>query len=627
MGTIKFLEQLVINSEEWQTAPFRFFGKNEVVPLNFAISGDTPSWQDIVVSGNGSLTLANAKADGLNYVKLFGACEQPPSESIIGTAYKYNTETEYTAGLLTERVQLLYAGSASYSPPYSRMENTDLSKSWEYTITNVKIIDNTAYYDIGWISISGENCYIETNSSGKITFVSNIGAPATNQYNLDPVLNTEYDFKISYNGSGTITLGYKLSTDDTWTTVITRQSGSITDDGTNRLTVGGSNSLVEANLNNVTFINDNVLKYGKQSVSIPTPTTPLDIVCNNGVLKLSPNLTNYGDSTWKDGYFTTNGSIGGANYEQGEMYCETYYPVSEGEQYTISLRYSGDTLPSNTWTCFAFYDSSKTFISRTANSSSIAANPKTYTTTIQSGTAYIRISIRTYKNSGNAVYNVQLEKGGSATTYIPYGVYADGTTETVTVKDSNDTVLGTATAEMLLQAEGIYSTAIDVKDTQDIISGTITHNMCAIALTGDEEVEANSVTTLDGSYSWRVTVPILHKTYNVNTNKMPYICTHFRTVRNYGTQDYYAGTTAGITAEDVIIFNIANISTAQGFKDWLKAQYNAGTPVICVYERKTPTTETVTTQPLTIQAGTNIVEITQGSIDNLPLEVSYKGTV
>jgi hypothetical protein len=46
-----------------------------------------------------------------------------------------------------------------------------------------------------------------------------------------------------------------------------------------------------------------------------------------------------------------------------------------------------------------------------------------------------------------------------------------------------------------------------------------------------------------------------------------------------------------------------------------------------VYPLATPTTETVTGQTLHIQAGTNIVEITQASIDNLGLEVSYKGTI
>jgi ABC-type proline/glycine betaine transport system substrate-binding protein len=39
------------------------------------------------------------------------------------------------------------------------------------------------------------------------------------------------------------------------------------------------------------------------------------------------------------------------------------------------------------------------------------------------------------------------------------------------------------------------------------------------------------------------------------------------------------------------------------------------------------TTETVTAQPMNIQAGTNIVQITQASMDGLELEVKYKAGV
>lgn len=182
-------------------------------------------------------------------------------------------------------------------------------------------------------------------------------------------------------------------------------------------------------------------------ITSPSPQYDIPLVSNNGVLKASYNMTNYGDSNWKSGYFTTFGSIGGANAGQDEMYCETYYPVTVGNSYTFSFSYAGDTLPSNTWACFVFYDSSKNFISRSTNSQSIARNPKTYTTTIPSGCSYIRISLRTYKSTDNAVYNVQLEKGGSATTYHPYGFYTEGITETIwthtkNLFDENNIILG-----------------------------------------------------------------------------------------------------------------------------------------------------------------------------------------
>ena len=453
----------------------------------------------------------------------------------------------------------------------------------------------------------------------------------------------------------------------------------------------------------------------------------MDIVSNNGVLRLSPNLTNYGDSTWKDGYFTVSGSIGLANPEQGEMYCETYYPVTEGDSYTLSFNYGGDTLPSNTWACFAFYDSSKNFLSRTANSASISSNPKTYTTTIQSGCSYIRISLRTYKNSDNAVYNVQLEKGGSATTYIPYGIYTDGTVEKIAVKGPNifdnantsldvgqylhvdthdvrngtnelsviyqlvpgktytltrlatgasikmrlgffDTAtpavgsvasdymfdnnfnttsmtftvpagkpymfatlanstnsgrtiteqqcldairimetVSTATAEMLLKV-GTY------QDVQSVLDGAVTRNVGIKVLDGTETY------TLSGSY-----ISISKNTYfpdaNLPSGSTNVISTHFLVGGAGSTNAIYVG---GANMNFTVTGTFA---TTTAWTNWLKAQYNAGQPVIIVYPLATATTESVTAQSLTTQAGTNIVEITQGSIDDLSLEVSYKATV
>lgn len=63
-------EELVIGGTEWAYAPFRF---SKILKIG---SGVMPTWQDIIVSGTNSLTLPNAKADGLNYLKLYGGCEK-----------------------------------------------------------------------------------------------------------------------------------------------------------------------------------------------------------------------------------------------------------------------------------------------------------------------------------------------------------------------------------------------------------------------------------------------------------------------------------------------------------------------------------------------------------------------
>ena len=72
---------------------------------------------------------------------------------------------------------------------------------------------------------------------------------------------------------------------------------------------------------------------------------------------------------------------------------------------------------------------------------------------------------------------------------------------------------------------------------------------------------------------------------------------------------------------------VKSYTSVNQFKQFLADQYNAGFPVIVVYPLATATTESVTGQTLTTQAGTNIVEITQASMDNLELEVSYKAGV
>lgn len=100
---------------------------------------------------------------------------------------------------------------------------------------------------------------------------------------------------------------------------------------------------------------------------------------------------------------------------------------------------------------------------------------------------------------------------------------------------------------------------------------------------------------------------------------------------------HYKGTSSSSVTSNSCFFNQYHFyikdanypaqSDLESFKQYLADQYNAGTPVIILYQLATPTTETVTAQPMNIQAGTNIVQITQASMDNLELEVKYKAGV
>lgn len=66
--TIKVLNNLVLGNTEWQTSPFRF----DVEALNQSGA----STRNVIVSGVNSVTLTDAIANGLNYVKIYGATEQ-----------------------------------------------------------------------------------------------------------------------------------------------------------------------------------------------------------------------------------------------------------------------------------------------------------------------------------------------------------------------------------------------------------------------------------------------------------------------------------------------------------------------------------------------------------------------
>lgn len=221
----------------------------------------------------------------------------------------------------------------------------------------------------------------------------------------------------------------------------------------------------------------------------------------------------------------------------------------------------------------------------------------THTVTAPAGAAQLLVSCRNWENAGN----VQVENGSTATTYEPY---YNG---------------GTATAEMLLSID-------EYTDQQEIIDGTITRKL--------------GILVLDGVTDGKKLTPTWNATYKRGNIAVPGIkqtsyliadcaCTHFP----YSTTVQGAPTSPGFCSrsqDNLVLFTFAgmnNITSANDANDWIAAQYNAGTPVIIVYPLETPTTETVTGQPMSTAQGDNTVEITQASIDGLELEVTYNAGV
>jgi hypothetical protein len=237
------------------------------------------------------------------------------------------------------------------------------------------------------------------------------------------------------------------------------------------------------------------------------------------------------------------------------------------------------------------YDSSGNWISQVSSANTTVGNTYNITGTTPNNCAYVRISIPMLDT------NVQLEQGSSATAYEQY------------------TVLGTATAEDLLKV-GTY------QDEQNVTTGDVTRNVGIKVLNGTEDW------TRGQSFYCNTLTGVLQADHSC-------YCTHFQGIMNNSPVVVDSNTCrvgyhidSDIAWDRLYIYADRSLyATAQDFANYLASQYANGTPVIVVYPISSPVTEQVAPQSLTIQEGTNIVEITQASIDNLGLEVSYKAGV
>lgn len=337
----------------------------------------------------------------------------------------------------------------------------------------------------------------------------------------------------------------------------------------------------------------------------PTPDAPIDIVCNNGVLKVNSRGRVYTDGTTEtvevigknlyDGTITHFAYI--ANDETvsyNESYMGITVQVTAGKTYTFSRQ----SLPKSKSTNRFYFYYTQEYPSVGVSVYKVSSFPTstlTKTFTVPSNMNYV---VFYFDVGGVDISNTKMmvELGTTATAYEPY------------------TVLGTATAEMLLKVG-------DYQDVQSVLDGVVTRNVGVKVLNGTENWQVATATNLIQYYITN-TQGIIANNVSITSTIAPYGCTAAtRTQYDFGC---YSGSTGNLCFQ---MKGSATLSLLDNWTSFLANQYNAGTPVIVVYPLAKSTTETVTPQPLTTQAGTNIVEITQASIDNLGLEVSYKAGV
>lgn len=704
--------KLVLGAEKWQAAPFRFLD-------NLQVFNDTPSWQNIVLSGNTALTLTNALANGLNYVKLFGGTEQRNlPEGHQQLEYIEFTGSQYVATGISGNATIKITAQASTIKGSSQalLSSTPIAQggSWfgEFT-TNQK-----------WGIGSGDGLSTidpTTKVTAEITFNSGGCSGTINNESITRSATiTQGAWTIGAGVSGT-TLKYPFS-GKVWGGEFTQNNALVRDLVPDRYndTLGFYDTVTD------TFIPVTGEGAVAGSDATPTPDHPIDIVCNNGVLKygnVSKNLfdEDYGElgssfvykplylgvGTYTCSYslphdengtsmvYFLNGNVsGGASNRQNQVDASTPRTITTSTGYvTLAYRKGSpigltDKVPSDydcmieqgsrattyepyrldvytdgtvetigvhgknlynpatmfsskamaisggvVYWCYAsggkaikvpckpnttytltYTGGNRCFIGGFTNDvplesdSAIAcdfvifsgsvssASPKTFTT--PANCYYVCCGLA--NSAGGEVTDIQLELGSTATAYEPY---FNG---------------GSATAEMLLKVG-------DYQDVQSVLDGSVNRQLGVFVLTGKE----NGWFYASNQKIYYCTALI----YKRDDNYKP-ICTHYSgdiyskitdlTIDNTVFTSYLSNAAGVFAFRDL---RYSNTNQMAAWKQYLADQYNAGTPVIAVYPLATATTESVTAQPLTIQEGTNIVEITQASIDNLGLEVSYKAGV
>ena len=465
----------------------------------------------------------------------------------------------------------------------------------------------------------------------------------------------------------------------------------------------------------------------------PTPDAPIDIVCNNGVLKNSANLVNITEENVSIGkYITPNGAI---SSNANNFYYTKMIPVKPNPQYTGSFSHGLSSF------YFAEYEADGTFVARTQK----PAGGASFTLTTGAATKFLLFGSNI---NGTAVSLEDIEDcdfmvcEGTSTVYVPYGVYADGTVETIkidsanlfnkndtdniggwyanantiqnstsnvtyvmrckpnttyyakhcsvvgatrlfytevenwqvgsacssqvgTISDqpntvrtittsanakwlfvnfartgqeatveqqTNDFILSTqtltssteyvkyndsvATAEMLLKVDDTY------QDQQEITTGAVTRKV--------------GIRVFDGSETWTYNASLSRETYSAfwaelvsdKKENVTVLCSHFVGKQNqiyigavnqigFHRDAPYAGRCYITLDKDTYQ------QDGDKVKQFFAEQYANGTPVIIVYPLATATTESVTAQPMHTELGDNTVSITQASLDDLELSVTY----
>lgn len=349
-----------------------------------------------------------------------------------------------------------------------------------------------------------------------------------------------------------------------------------------------------------------MVRYGKCSQSsTPTPASPVDIICNVGAVRegmfgellftqeptdpdelppavpfetmriIAPNLIPA--DSFEQGSFSSGQEYNTEPYYSTRVRTKEGIPVKKSTQYTVS----GAT---NAGTQTIYVYEFKT----NGNYSSAGWKSLPYTFTTSSTTETVRFLLAKESGTNTAIAPsdvefFQLEEGASATTFKGYASYV-------------------SVAPLLSN----YSNT--VKDEQNILTGAITRRLGYLVLTGDEAGEWTAFDASNGTYRLQYPTGSVALDEKVNTY---ILCTHFSCIApSAGAASIPDGGCKTHTSSHYWYFRKSGITSVSAWLDWLQAQYEAGTPVIVVYEKTTAATEMTDYARMNTQAGSNTIDST-----------------
>ena len=398
--------------------------------------------------------------------------------------------------------------------------------------------------------------------------------------------------------------------------------------------------------------------------STPTPSSPVDIKCNNGTLvarRQSGLPTGYQLLDWlgstksiETAIPTTNNTEIRAKWYRARNNAQYLYVSDSGGSLTTNttayLSRTGNWRFGSDWYALDAVD--QTMYESIQNKSGIWLNGTKIATYTNVGTFTSETNLRLlgtnqYSDATQLYWLEHRESGVLVAKYLPvkqlsdnaYGFYdiignafytnAEATFSAGNAVDDPVEVVVVGTDEVLtVSASGTENQTASVVDllgvgddgdTQEIISGAIKRKCAVRVLDGTEDWSLAGT----GVYSFQI------GDANGTAWRKEAISTHYvgtdATTATMPSDSVKCATNAAGTVYSLYIKPSAYpSSSANTFKAYVAEQYAAGTPIIVVYPLVEEVTEQVAAQHLTTAEGTNTVSV-GAEVSGITLEAVYKG--